>query len=396
MTKITLTEKIEINVDGSQEEKDSFYEFLWKNSKNYVKALNMVYSQLMFDELVKDSIKEYDEKFMEREQVYKDKLENLYKEKERDSKKIEKCKKDLSKLRSGKTKEASEILTNAIGLKSLTRTRDIGKRIDFDYSDFIDSANSKANQDFSNDYTGIKTGQVTPRNYKNKNKQAMLPFRGRDIKLHKDEKRFYISIPKGFRFKVYLGVKPSRARRTFSVLENVYNDNYTLNQSKLIFKDGKLYLYMTVTFEKDYQNLELDKEKELIVSFSGLAMGSCTVNNREVVGFGDSEYIKNYKMKIKAMKSREQSRGVFSKGGHGRKRKLDQDKWEAVKVRESNFVKTYNNQCTAKIIQTAIRNKSGIIRIEEPNKEYGDWAYYQFVEQLKQKAIKFEIEVYSY
>lgn len=44
-----MTKKIEVYVDGSQEERDSFFDFFWKNSREYVKALNLVYKQLMFE-----------------------------------------------------------------------------------------------------------------------------------------------------------------------------------------------------------------------------------------------------------------------------------------------------------------------------------------------------------
>ncbi len=394
MTIITMTKKIEVYVDGSQEERDSFFGFFWKNSREYVKALNMVYRQLMFEELIKDAIKEMDQGYVEREKSIQNRIEKLAYTDPIDQKKLDKAKAELSKLRNEKNKEAREILTQAIGLKSQTRTRDVAKKLDFDFGDFVDSANMKASKDFGNDFVGIVTGQRTPRVYRNKSKYGLLPFRGRDIKIHKADK-FYISLPKGFRFKVNLGSKPRKARDSALTLEYIMDGKYKLNQSNLIFEGNKLFFNLTISFEKDYHKLEFKEGSELTIKFTDLCSGECLVNNKSVIDFGDSKYISNFKNKIKAMKSREQSRGVFSKGGHGRKRKLDQDRWEAIKKRESNFVKTYNNQCSAKIVQTAIRNKAQIICISEPDKSYGEWAYYQLKEQIINKGKRYGIEVKS-
>lgn len=394
LTTITMTKKIEVSIDGSQEEKNSFYDFFWKNSREYVKALNIVYKQLMFEELLKDAIKEMDQGYAEREKSIQDRIEKLGYNDPIDQKKLDKAKAELSKLRNEKNKEAREILTQAIGLKSQTRTRDVAKKMDFDYSDFIDSANMKASKDFGNDFIGIVSGQRTPRIYKNKNKSGLLPFRGRDIKIHKADK-FYISLPKGFRFKVNLGSKPRKARDVASVLQYIAKGDYKLNQSNLIYDGRKLFFNLTFSFEKSYNELEFNEGTELIVNFLDLCSGECLVNNQTVISFGDSQYIRNFKSKIKAIKSKEQSRGIFSKGGHGRKRKLNQDRWEAIKSRESNFVKTYNNQCSAKIVKTAIRNKAQVICIAEPDKDYGEWAYYQLKEQLVNKGKRYGIEVKS-
>ncbi|XIQ17033.1 hypothetical protein N8C22_14275 (plasmid) [Enterococcus faecium] len=79
MTTITMTKKIEVYVDGSQEERDSFFNFFWKNSREYVKALNLVYKQLMFEELIENSIKEMDQEYIKREQSLEERIQNLHK-----------------------------------------------------------------------------------------------------------------------------------------------------------------------------------------------------------------------------------------------------------------------------------------------------------------------------
>ncbi|XIO34352.1 hypothetical protein N8C54_15055 (plasmid) [Enterococcus faecium] len=87
-----MTKKIEVYVDGSQEERDSFFDFFWKNSREYVKALNLVYKQLMFEELIKNSIKEMDQEYIKRELSLEDRIENLLSNEVIDQKKLDKTK----------------------------------------------------------------------------------------------------------------------------------------------------------------------------------------------------------------------------------------------------------------------------------------------------------------
>lgn len=141
--------------------------------------------------------------------------------------------------------------------------------------------------------------------------------------------------------------------------------------------------------------MELKEGNELIVNFADLCSGECLANSKSVMFLDDSQYVRNSKSKILAMKSKEQNRGVFPKGGRGRERKLGQDRWEAIKKRENNFVKTYNNQCFAEVVKIVTRNKAQTIRIIEPGGAYGEWAYYRLREQLTNKGKRYGTEIRS-
>ncbi|MGK3868256.1 hypothetical protein ABI118_15765, partial [Enterococcus faecium] len=80
-------------------------------------------------------------------------------------------------------------------------------------------------------------------------------------KIHKDDK-FYIYLPKGFRFKVNLGSKPRKARDVASVLQHIMDGDYKLNQSNLIFDGRKLFFNLTISFEKSYNEMEFKKGNE--------------------------------------------------------------------------------------------------------------------------------------
>ncbi|MEQ3474921.1 hypothetical protein [Enterococcus cecorum] len=131
------------------------------------------------------------------------------------------------------------------------------------------------------------------------------------------------------------------------------------------------------------------------MNFDDIGSGNLTNDEgKELCKFGDTAYIVRFKKRIQSIKNREKSRGIYAKGSHGRKRKLNYDRWEAIKLREGNFVKTYNNQCTSRIVKVATNNKCGNIVVNSIDKEnLGEWAYYQFIEQLIRKCERNSIKL---
>lgn len=65
----------------------------------------MVYKQLMFEELIKEAIKEMDQGYVEREKSIQDRIEKLVYNDPIDQKKLDKAKAELSKLRNEKIKK---------------------------------------------------------------------------------------------------------------------------------------------------------------------------------------------------------------------------------------------------------------------------------------------------
>lgn len=398
MAKAVTVKKIEIYIDGSEEEKESFYNFFRSNSKKYVQALNYVYSQKLYEELIQENIKQLDEEYVKRVQHYTDRVNEIngklknnltVKQEQQLKNSLDSSKNRLKKLRSNKSKEARLILDEAIGIKERTRSDDSAKKVNFDFSGFYPLASKQASQDYSNDYVEIKRGERSPRIYRYVWNRCSLPFGSRDIRITKDdENKFYVAIPKGYRFRLFLGRKPRLIADYTSFLNKIINEEYQLNESKIVTDGKKFYFHFTITFEKDYNNLNLDDSKSLYVNFNDIGSGSLTNDEgKELCTFGDTAYIVRFKKRIQNLKNKEKSRGVYAKGSHGRKRKLNYDRWEAIKLREGNFVKTYNNQCTSRIVKVAINNKCGNILVNPIDKEkIGEWAYYQFIEQLNRKC----------
>ncbi|WP_283676584.1 hypothetical protein [Clostridium perfringens] len=77
MTKIVAVKKIEIYIDGSEEEKESFYKFFRTNSKKYVQALNYVYSQKIYEDLIQENIKQLDEEYVKKVQHYTERIDEI-------------------------------------------------------------------------------------------------------------------------------------------------------------------------------------------------------------------------------------------------------------------------------------------------------------------------------
>lgn len=411
MTEVTLTKKLEIYI-ADPEERQSYFDFFFSNSSKYVRALNAVYSQLIYEELAIDAIKEYDEGFVKREQKLLDSInsdfealtEKRKKSKGKDKTKgeatleaaIEKNKKKLADLRKRKKKEANEILEKSLGLKKETRLRDIASKEDFGYSVFPATATRKAMQDFNNDYVEILKRERTPRIYRDKKGYGMLPYQGNEFKIAKGEdNHFYLSVPLGYHFRIKLGGSSKYAARRNDVvplLEKIISGEYTLRQSAITFENGKFYAAMTVTFETDYTNLELDEEKVLTLEFADVGEIKGSFDGEKEFTIGDSQYVKDFQMKIQTLKDKEKSRMQFGKGGKGRSHKLKYDQWEAIKNRERNFAKTYNNQVSSKIVQRAVRSRAKYIQILSPSKELGGWSYYELTQMIKNKANYYGIE----
>lgn len=405
MTKIVAVKKIEIYIDGSEEEKESFYKFFRTNSKKYVQALNYVYSQKIYEDLIQENIKQLDEEYVKKVQHYTERIDEIngelknnltIKQEQKLKKSLESSKNRLGKLRNNKSKEARAVLDEAIGIKERTRSADTAKKVNFDFSGFYPLASKQASQDYSNDYVEIKTGKRTPRIYRYIWNRCSLPFGSRDIRIVKDdENKFYVSIPRGYRFRLFFGRKPRLIADYTDFLNKIINEEYQLNESKIVTDGKKFYFHFTFTFEKEYNNLGLDDSKSLYVNFDDIGSGNLTNDEgKELCKFGDTAYIVRFKKRIQSIKNREKSRGIYAKGSHGRKRKLNYDRWEAIKLREGNFVKTYNNQCTSRIVKVATNNKCGNIVVNSIDKEnLGEWAYYQFMEQLNRKCERNSIKL---
>lgn len=146
MTKIVAVKKIEIYIDGSEEEKESFYKFFRTNSKKYVQALNYVYSQKIYEDLIQENIKQLDEEYVKKVQHYTERIDEIngelknnltIKQEEKLKKSLESSKNRLGKLRNNKSKEARAVLDEAIGIKERTRSADTAKKLILISLDFI-------------------------------------------------------------------------------------------------------------------------------------------------------------------------------------------------------------------------------------------------------------------
>lgn len=396
MVELTRVQKIEVFPLGSDEEKNAFYKFFNEESKKYVKALNKIYSHLYMEHIFINDLSSLDQGYQERLETINSKIEDLRSSSSSTAAaKIEKEYQKINKLRNQQNAKSRKLFDESIGLLSSTRTRDLGKQFNFGFSDFLDSANQKAKQDFNSDFTDLILGNRSARVYRHTNQTASLPFRGRDIRFFEKDGIYSVHLPLGINLGINFGKNTKPRILAKKTIKDILNNEIKLSQSRLVRNGKKMYLHLIIQFEKETENIELIPDLTLTISYTDIASGTGQIKNKDALQFGHSDYIEDFKKKMSILRSKEQAKAVYSTGSHGRQRKLSTDRWEAIRTRESNFVKTYNNQISRKIVDFALKNKCAKINIISPSTEISkkSWAYYQLHEMIDQKAARSSIIV---
>lgn len=202
-------------------------------------------------------------------------------------------------------------------------------------------------------------------------------------------------IPIGtFKFITYLGKNNQNGR---SWIEKIKNGEAKFCDSSIQRKGKKLFLLMVVSFESD-SSVCLDKDKVCGVDLGIAIPAVCATNFDEAREYiGDLNIIKR-RYAFKKQRQQLQRALIDSKGGHGRKRKLQA--LDRLCKAESNFVKTLFHNYSKRIVNFALKNDCGVIKMEDLS-GIGDnvkvlsqnWGYFQLQSMIEYKAKQFNIQV---
>lgn len=210
-----------------------------------------------------------------------------------------------------------------------------------------------------------------------------------------EDGNYYFKFPKKQGSKindVYLSLFFGRDRSNNRIIvERIIAGEYKLSDSSIQLKDNELFLLLTYNQPEKEQ---LDSNKIM-----GIDMGI----NRPVsihildekfqpyqINLGDK--IHHERTKFRKMRQSLQSGLKFSKGGHGRKKKTIS--MERLKDKEKNWARTMNHTIAKSVIDVAVRNNVGTIRMEDlsgitkdtKNSFLKSWAYYQLQTDIEYKA----------
>ena len=414
---ITITRKLEFYPIG--ELRNEFYSFFNKHSYLQTIAKQMAYNKSVQNVETINSItkieKMYQDELMvlknDTDLAYQD-IQNLDKEDKNYSKKLSKLNKLIEKntskrnvLLSKRNASARATFQQAIGANESKIIDDMVMESEDEYgvklkekadrTTYLYTGTYMGKQDFKNDIKdGLLQGKRATRNYNTFNDLNLIQSQLRDIR-KEDDGHYYFNIH-GYKLKVVLGRKPSLATQAKQTLEDVISHKVVkVCDSKIKKVKDKFFLLLVLNINVEQPVLDEEKIMGIDLGMDIPAYVAMEFNEKISRAFGEKKELLNFKTKIKKMKDLEKHRSVYSKGGHGRKRKMKNNHLEALRSRESNFSKTYNHTISKNIVDYAIKFRVGKIRMEKldskgfPNtKMLGNWTYYMLQQMIETKASK--------
>lgn len=366
---------------------------------------------LMLDETYISDLKNINNKILEIEDIIKSDIDK--KKKETLIAKQQKLINKRLKLNSNRNKESYKTLQEAVGYVERTEIQKaICNATDFKGDKYYDKSLYQTHfrkgvdtglKDFKNDYIELMQGKRSPRIYNTYNILDITTVT-QELKVEdivKNGSTYDFKLTTQFNLRFNLGSKPSRAGQAKQTLEDVMSGNYIkLCDSKIQKKDKKFFLLLVMKISVDQPVLDKNRIMGIDLGMDIPAFTAMEYNPEWKRSFGNKKELLDFKTRIKALKDQEKHKKVYLKGGHGRKRKLQGSRTESLRNRESNFSKTYNHTLSKQIVDYAIKNKVGKIRMEKidskglkDSKVLGDWTYYMLQNMIQTKAESKGIEV---
>ncbi|HFI0683345.1 TPA: RNA-guided endonuclease TnpB family protein, partial [Streptococcus suis] len=331
---------------------------------------------------------------------------------------IKKAQADKKKIEKNKTKSVKELFASTTGvpgeteISKLMRTIEIDENIKaidtVDKKSFLYRAAYIANKDFSMDMKkGIIYGRCNTRMYKQNGQLCLDPVHTGTIRFTKDGvNKFHWSFC-GFKLRFDIGRRPSQNIEIRSTLEKIVSGEIIVPMSKIdmVPKPGKRRpeYYLSMPLSEKKREVILDDNRVMGVDLGIDIPAYAAFNFAPEWGkqFGDKKYLLDFKTSIREQRRRAQKNMIFAKGGKGRSKKLKSNKLEALRNRESNFSKTFNHVISKRIVDHAVSNRCGIIKLEDlssvrdkkDTKLLANWTYYQLQSFIEMKAERYGVKV---
>lgn len=356
---VILTRKIQIYVDCEEkEQKDAYYRQLYDWQWMSSQAANLIFTNLYFQDRVKDLIY-----FTEEVKV---KLADHKKEED-------------GILNSSRMNTTYRILSSNF----------LGKMP----SNIFSNLNSSLNSLYNSERSAYWKGEKTLPNYK---RNIPMPFGANLLKLKNDEKghdyKFTLfKIP----FKTYLGKDRSDKK---VLLQRALAGTIGLRTSAIKIDKGKLYLLATFAMEQDEHRL-----KDSVIAEASLSIEHPVVVKvgKEHFQIGNKEEFLHRRLAIQAARHRLQRGASFNRSGKGRKRKLKS--LEHYNQKEFKYVDNRLHLYSRRLIDVCVKMQAGALLLvnqqqkEEIAKEeeflLRNWSYYGLKEKIAYKAKKAGIQV---
>lgn len=218
--------------------------------------------------------------------------------------------------------------------------------------------------------------------------------------LYNEKLELFIKFANKITFKVVLG-NPRKSAEIRSVFKNIFEDYYHIKGSSIEFDGTKIILNMSIEIPK--KKVVLDENVVVGVDLGIAIPAVCALNTNDYVrkSIGSRDDFLRVRTQIKSQKDRLKRKLKYTKGGHGRVKKMKaMDRFTDY---EKNWVQTYNHKVSKDIVDFALQNKAKYINLEcldgfgkdDKKKNYllSNWSYYQLQQYIKYKSEKYGIVV---
>lgn len=213
------------------------------------------------------------------------------------------------------------------------------------------------------------------------------------------------------KFKIIIGNKKEQKneKELRTTLLRLYSGEYKYCGSSIQFNKNGKKIILNLSLEIPNKKRELDENVVVGVDLGLAIPAMCALNNSEKIkeSIGSFNDFQRVRTQMNKQRERLQSNMKYSKGGHGRKRKMQA--MEKYRNREHNFAQTYNHMVSKRVVDFAIKNNAKYINIEDlssvkknrdkkdesqkQNKVLNNWTYYMLAEYITYKAGMNGIEV---
>ena len=267
-----------------------------------------------------------------------------------------------------KDPDFSEVLPGAIRTK-------IDKRISGHYKDDLKK--------------GLLKGNVSLRSYRREKMEIYLPSGQKASSFEIIGKDIYFKTINKLKFKEVLGRDKSNNK---DAIEKLTSGEYKMPDPSIKFDNGKLFVLLPITVPTKIRNLDATISVGVDLGISVPAVCALSAGyNRAFIGSGKE--IINYRFKMRSRRKELQRSIKLSNGGKGRAKKLKAvDRLKSV---ECNWIQTKNHQISKKIIDFALTNNAGCIKLEllegfteehSKNIVLKNWTYFQLGSMIEYKA----------
>lgn len=290
-----------------------------------------------------------------------------------------------------------------------TNRNDIFEDIEFSKGvDTISQLRRQVESDFmASVKNGLARGERTITNYK---REYPLLVQGRSLRFYHnysnndemyqmlDDKDFsiYLKWVNHINFKIRFG-NPHKSHELRTSVARIIDGTYKIQGSKITIIGKKIFLLASVSIP--ILDKEMLEDNVCGVKFGKYVTATCVTNKTKnnYVECGNANVFLMNRTKMKAMRERIMAQLKYTKGGHGRKKKLKH--LDRFHKHEHNFAKTYNHTISKEIVDYAFKNKCSKIVLEdlsiyEDDDEFitKNWSYFDLQEIIKYKAKKYGIE----